>query len=107
FTLPALVVLLSVSVYPFVACVNNSLRFYDLTKPFEEKPWAGLTNYRLLLGDMRFWHSIKVTLYFVVFGVGIQLFLGFTIASLLNSLEGLSRFVLPLFLIPMVIIPVV
>lgn len=105
--MPALCVLVIVSIYPFVACVSNSFRAYDLTKPFQGRPWTGFTNYHLLLEDVRFWHSIKVTLYFVVFGVGIQLVLGYTMASLLNSLEKVSRVVLPLFLIPMVIIPVV
>jgi multiple sugar transport system permease protein len=105
--LPALAVLVIVSIYPFVACVNNSFRFYDLTRPSEGKPWVGLTNYGLLLGDVRFWHSIKVTLYFVAFGVGAQLLLGFAMASLLNSLERVSKVILPVFLVPMVIIPVV
>lgn len=105
--LPALSMLVIVSVYPFIACVNNSLRFYDLTRPMEGKPWVGLTNYRLLLGDVRFWHSLKVTLYFVVFGVGAQLVLGYAMASLLSSLEKTSKIILPMFLIPMVIVPVV
>ncbi|MEI6157403.1 MAG: sugar ABC transporter permease [Atribacterota bacterium] len=104
--LPALVVLIGVAIFPFFACINNSLRFYDLTNPAKGTPYIGGTNYRLLFEDGRFWHSLLVTFYFVIFGVAVQLVLGYLMASLLNGVEKGSR-VLPFFLIPMVMTPVV
>jgi len=104
--LPALVVLIMVAIYPFAVCINNSVRFYDLTNPAKGTPYIGATNYKLLFEDVRFWHSLKVTVYFVLFGGAIQLVLGYVMASLVNGIEKGSR-VLPFFLIPMVMTPVV
>jgi multiple sugar transport system permease protein len=104
--LPALIVLIMVAIFPFIACINNSVRFYDLTNPAKGTPFIGGTNYKLLFEDLRFWHSLIVTVYFVVFGVAIQLVLGYVMASLVNGVDKGSR-VVPFFLIPMVMTPVV
>ena len=92
--------------FPFVYCIYNSLHFYDLTKPARGTPWVGATNYSLLIQDARFWHSLKITFYFVAAGVSIELALGYVIASLLNEVKA-RKVLLPLFLIPMIIPPVV
>jgi len=104
--LPALIVLVGISVFPFIYCVYTSLHFYDLTKPARGTPWIGLTNYSLLINDVRFWHSLKITLYFIAGGVSIELALGYIIASLLNEIK-VRNILLPLFLISMIIPPVV
>jgi len=104
--LPAIIILVGVSVFPFVYCIYNSLHFYDLTKPARGTPWVGATNYSLLIQDARFWHSLKITFYFVAVGVSIELALGYVIASLLNEVKA-RKVLLPLFLIPMIIPPVV
>jgi len=103
---PALIVLVGISVFPFIYCVYTSFHFYDLTKPARGTPWIGVTNYSLLVHDSRFWHSLKITLYFIVGGVSIELALGYIIASLLNEVKA-GNVLLPLFLIPMIIPPVV
>ncbi len=104
--LPALAVLIMVAIFPFAVCINNSTRFYDLTNPAKGTPYIGATNYKLLFEDVRFWHSLKITVYFVIFGGILQLILGYTMASLINGTEKGSRIV-PFFLIPMVMTPVV
>lgn len=104
--LPAIIILVGISMFPFVYCIYNSLHFYDLTKPARGIPWTGATNYSLLIQDARFWHSLKITFYFVAAGVGIELALGYVIASLLNEVKA-RKVLLPLFLIPMIILPVV
>jgi len=103
---PAMFVLVIVAFIPFILCVNNSFRFYDLTKPQEGTPWIGVKNYSLLFQDSRFWHSLQTTLIFTIFSVGVELIVAFILASLLNKLEKGSLLV-PLFTIPMVIPPVV
>ncbi|HSV31111.1 MAG TPA: sugar ABC transporter permease [Atribacteraceae bacterium] len=104
--LPALIILLCVSVYPFIVSIGNSFRFYNLTNPEVGKPWVGGENYAWLLTNVRFWHSLKTTFQFVLYGLLIQLVFGYIIASLLNKLKRGSVF-LPFFLIPMVVTPVV
>jgi len=59
FVTPAVVVLVLVTVLPLLYLVVTSFTPLDLTNPSSRR-WAGLTNYRQLAADGRFWNSVWV-----------------------------------------------
>jgi multiple sugar transport system permease protein len=102
--LPAVVVLLVFSVYPFLYSLYSSLynyRFGQFTT------FAGLGNYEKMLGDRAFWGSIGTTLLFTVAVVPVELIIGLTLALLLTENVRLRTFYRTAFIIPMVLAPVV
>jgi multiple sugar transport system permease protein len=103
---PALVVLVLVTILPLIYLVVTSLTPLDMTNP-ESRRWAGLTNYRELTGDARFWNSVWVQVRLSFWTVSLQLALGLGIALLLNGRLRLLELVRSAFVIPMVLPPVV
>jgi ABC-type sugar transport system permease subunit len=61
-----------------------SLHKWDLMRPQEGHPFAGLANYTAILADPIFWASVRVTLMFVSMAVILEISLGLAIALLLN-----------------------
>ncbi len=81
--LPAIVLLLFVFAYPIGRSIWLGL--FDQNLGTELKPvFAGLSNYRRILGDGRFWQSFWVTTRFTLLSVTIELVLGMAIALVLN-----------------------
>ncbi len=81
--LPAIALLLLVFAYPIVRAIWLGL--FDQNLGTELQPvFAGLSNYRRILGDGRFWQSFWVTTRFTVLSVAIELVLGIAIALVLN-----------------------
>ncbi len=56
--------------------------FHVLTPP----TWVGLANFRQLLGDDVFWHSLRITVYFVLLQVVTGTVLSLAIAAILHRL---------------------
>jgi multiple sugar transport system permease protein len=56
--------------------------FHVLTPP----KWVGLANFRQLLGDEVFWHSLEITVYFVLLQVVIGTLLSLGIAAILHRM---------------------
>lgn len=69
------------SLYPIIATCYYSFTEYNL---FDPPKWIGLENYRALFQSKEFYVSLYNTIYYVVFGVGLQLFLSLITALLLN-----------------------
>lgn len=106
FMAPAALLLLAVLAYPIFYTVEISFAELDLGT-FTASGWVGWDNYRNVLEDDRFWHSMKVTGVYLAWAMPIQMVLGFGIAYLINA-EWRGRGALrALFLIPMVVAPVV
>lgn len=105
--LPAVVVLLAVTVYPLIYSVRAS--FYRIELTFStDWHWVGLHNYvRALTDDPRFWPAMYRSVWLVVFGVVIELVLGLGLALLLNRVERGRNVVTALLLIPVMMAPVV
>src|SRR4051794_2972704 len=91
---PAFVVMLAVTLYPIIQAFIDSLYHYRLTAP-EDKRWAGLSNYVVVLTDPVFLQALLVTLFITVVTVVIELFFGFALALVMHraikSLRGLLR----------------
>lgn len=92
FIMPALIMLSCVTIYPvlyvFYLSLQRRLLIFDISK------FVGFENYLFLFRDDRFWNAFKNTAYFTVASVSLELFLGLSIAVLLNRpfrLRGLSR----------------
>ncbi len=107
FVLPALVLLLAITIYPLIRTVILALSSQELTVS-PDVTWAGLDNFvKILTADPRFWSAIQNTLYLVLVGVGTELVLGVGLALMLNEMGRTRSFWISLFLIPVMIAPVV
>jgi len=81
---PALTVVVFVVFIPIIRAIMNSFMNYDLRYP-KKTAFIGLKNYiDILTSDPQFWPSMGKTVFWVVFGVGLQFFFGFILALILN-----------------------
>jgi multiple sugar transport system permease protein len=106
FVVPAVGVLVVVTVLPLFYLVVTSLTPLDLTDPASRR-WTGLANYRQLAGDARFWNSVWVQGQLSFWTVSLQLVIGFAIALLLNGPMRALELMRSAFIVPMVMPPVV
>lgn len=104
---PAILVLLVITVFPFFYLVGVSFSGLELAKPYLGSPFVGFANYIDLLTNERFWNSVKLTAIFTACALTIEFLAGFGLALMLKDKFPGKNLVLPLFLIPMVIPPVV
>ena len=79
------------TVGPMIASLVMSLTDYGLINP-EAARFVGVDNYQeALTGDPLVWQALKVTTYYVVLSVALELVLGFALAVLLNvGLRGIG-----------------
>lgn len=104
--LPGLVLLAGLAIYPAIYSLVVSLFRWNLQDPTGRR-FIGLDNYQLLLGDSAFWHSVQVTVVFVVVSVAVEFVLAFGLALLFFRRfrgDGVLRAIL---LLPMLCAPVV
>ena len=104
---PSLIVITLIALFPILYTFVLSLHSYEMVSPLPAR-YIGLENYRKLLAeDSRFWHAVIITLIMVVFGIALQLLLGFGCALLLNrEFKGRNALVSTI-LIPTTLAPVV
>lgn len=76
------------------------LSFTDWTFGAPTIAWAGLDNYREMLGDAVFWTSLKNTLVYVAFAVPLSVFLGLGVALLIEAGSSLQRFYRAVYFLP-------
>lgn len=102
---PCLLFLLLVGLYPTIYVFALS---FSKFVPGEGMHFIGLDNYARTLASPRFWHGLTVTAWFAVFGVGVQLLIGFVLALSLQAIDSrMRKIVTTLFLIPFMITPAV
>lgn len=83
FLAPALFGFLVFYAWPTVRGIYLSFTDYDLlTAP----KFTGLDNYRTMVDDSVFWHSLRVTLVYVVINIGVQTVVALVLAVLLHRL---------------------
>ena len=103
FILPALIVVLSVIIFPWVFTIWMSLHEWNIAKP---TVFVGLANYARLPSDPRFVESVVHTAWFTFLAVVLPLILGLLAAMVFHAsfpLRGLMR---ALFVMPMMATPV-
>ncbi|GAA5185695.1 sugar ABC transporter permease [Rugosimonospora acidiphila] len=80
---PALIGFILFAVYPTLRGIYFSFTTYHILSP---AVWTGLANFRQMLHDSTFWHSLLVTVYFVVISVVIGILLSLVTAVVLHRL---------------------
>jgi multiple sugar transport system permease protein len=103
--LPAVIVILALSIYPLLYSLR--LAFYNWNLQPPQKTFAGLQNFRDALADDRVWGALETTLLIVVVGIALEFVIGLGLALLLVDAVRLRRFVLPFFLLPVMMVPIV
>lgn len=102
---PATILLLGLTIVPFVISVLLSFTNYALTSPDDLRMrWLG--NYGTLLLSADFWGALRTTVVFTALAVGLQLTLGLLIATLLFAETRGVALLRTIYLVPMAIAPV-
>jgi multiple sugar transport system permease protein len=105
FLLPAVILILLLSIFPLLFSLVLSFVSWDLSRLQGGIQFAGLNNFIQLMQDKRFWNTARVTLTFVVGGAALQYAVGLGIALLLNREIHFRRFFRVVFLLPMMLTP--
>lgn len=100
FLLPWLIGFIVFLVGPMIASIFLSMTEYKMIRPPD---WIGLANYERMFADQFVWHSLKVTMTYVVFAVPIGLVLALSVAVLLNQKIIASGIFRTVFYLPSVI----
>ena len=104
--LPAVIVLLLLTIYPFIYLIYVSLHIWPIS-PNLPKIFLGFGQFTYLFSDPAFIESMQVTISLTVVGVSLQISLGTLLAILLSTkTKFINYFTLP-FMIPVFIAPVV
>lgn len=103
--MPATVLLLGLTILPFLVSVGLSFTNYSLLD-VEETRFTFLQNYADLLTSPEFWQALGVTLLFTAAAVALQTALGILIAVLLHNETRGAMFLRAVYLLPMAITPV-
>ena len=105
FVTPSLLVLAAVIAIPLGFSLIVSFFAYTFVTPTFDF-FVGLENYKNAFSDPYFWHSLWVTIKFVVLVVSIEFTLGFIISLMLNRDIKFKRVYYTILTIPMVMSPV-
>ncbi len=106
FVLPALIMLLAITIYPLIRVLILTVMKQELTVSTDME-YVGLANFAQVIADGRFWNAMQNTSYLVIVGVVIQLIAGTGLALLLSEMGRSRSLWVSLFLVPVMIAPVV
>ena len=106
FMTPAAILLIATLAYPIGYTVYISFAAINLGT-FSPDEWVGWDNYLTVIEDDRFWESLRVTFVYLIIAMPLQMFLGFSIAFLINAEWKGRGMVRAAFIIPMVVAPVI
>ncbi len=101
--LPALLVLLALTVFPLLELVGMSFSTVSFGQGQVIWTWSGLDNLRTLLRDHVFFAAIGNTIVFVVVTVVVETVLGFTLALLASEVGRAAGLARQLLMIPILV----
>ncbi len=104
--IPAVGVLLLMTIFPAVYLLWASFRRFNLMMP-DNAAFIGLENYQNIVTNADIRHSMLVTIFFVVAAVGIELMLGLVLALMLAPKSRSNAAAATLLILPMAVTPVV
>lgn len=102
---PVIVLLIGLTVFPFIYTVTNSFTDYYYLAA-ESKQFVGLSNYMRVLNDELFQRAIWNTVKFMLLAVSIETALGLGIALLVESMKRGLRLLRVTLLLPSLLPPV-
>src|SRR5215216_535896 len=103
--LPALLLILGLSILPLIQSLLLSFQRWDLQS--QEHPFVGLQNYRDALLDPRVLGAFQNTGIIVVCAVAIEFLLGLGLALIFVGDFTGKRFAMPLLMLPVMVVPIV
>lgn len=103
--LPALIMILGLSVYPLLYSLWLAFHQWDLQSP--GTPFIGFDNFSAALRDDRMWMALRNTTFIVAVGIAVEFVLGLGLALMLVDSPWLKRFIMPVFILPVMMVPVV
>jgi multiple sugar transport system permease protein len=103
--LPAIVLILGLSVFPLIQSLLLSFQRWDLQS--QEHPFVGLQNYRDALFDARVWGALQNTGIIVVAAVALEFLLGLGLALLFAGDFKGKKLAMPLLMLPVMVVPIV
>ncbi|MFC0309542.1 carbohydrate ABC transporter permease [Gallibacterium trehalosifermentans] len=98
FVLPALIVVSTLFVYPFLSSIFYSFTNKNLIMPYYK--FVGFDNYRAVLTDPTFWWAFLNSIKWTVFSLVGQILVGFSLAMALNRIRHLQWLYKILLIIP-------
>jgi multiple sugar transport system permease protein len=101
---PALILLLGLTVVPFITSVGLSLTDYLLTSP--PPRFIALKNYADLLSSADFWEALSTSFLFTIGAVALQTVVGVGIAVVLHQETKFAALFRTIYLIPLAITPI-
>jgi multiple sugar transport system permease protein len=108
YILPSVIILAIIVIFPTIFLWYISFTNYDLTMGWENKTFVGFDNFLYLFQqDKDFWHSVKLSILFMVITVAVELCLGFLIALLFNREMRWKRLWIACLIVPMVMTPAI
>jgi multiple sugar transport system permease protein len=105
FLLPAVIILLALTIFPFLFSLFLSFGKVSFVGGLKIH-FAGLKNWGRLFADERFYNALSNTILIAVIAVAIEYVLGLGLALLLNRKVKGSTFFRVLFLLPMMLTPI-
>ncbi|MFQ6067014.1 MAG: carbohydrate ABC transporter permease [bacterium] len=105
FLLPAVIILLTLTIFPFLFSLFLSFGKVSFVGGLKIH-FAGLKNWGRLFADERFYNALSNTILIAVSAVAIEYVLGLGLALLLNRKVKGSTFFRVLFLLPMMLTPI-
>jgi multiple sugar transport system permease protein len=103
--LPALLLILGLTIFPLIQSLTLSFQRWDLQS--QEHPFVGLQNYRDALLDQRVWMALQNTGIIVVAAVALEFLLGLGLALLFAGDFTGKRIAMPLLMLPVMVVPIV
>jgi len=106
FLLPAIIFLAFIGIFPFLYQIFITFTNYRLINP--DYSFVGFENYKNILFNERFYHSLILWLVYTVIAVSIELIIGFTMSLCIEKVTiNKSRLLVPILIMPLVLSPVV
>ncbi|MDQ3227610.1 MAG: sugar ABC transporter permease [Chloroflexota bacterium] len=103
--LPALLLILGLSIFPLIQSFALSFQRWDLQS--QEHPFVGLQNYRDVVFDARVWGALQNTGIIVGGAVAVEFLLGLGLALLFAGDFTGKRFAMPILMLPVMVVPIV
>lgn len=104
---PMVIFLFLFELWPFLIMLDQSVHALSYTQPAMNGQFVGLDNYRKLVFDSDFFHSVSLTMFFMLIALAVEFIFALGFSVLLSYHLRLKRIVLPLLLIPMILAPIV
>lgn len=107
FIFPAVAIMVAGLLYPVIQAFYLSFYDWKIGTDFDDAPYVGLRHFIRMVGDENVWESIWVTIRFGFWTISIEMFLGVSLALLLEKpIRGASIF-RTIFILPLMVSPVV